>query len=1177
MKKFSGYSVAKLKSIVAGAGAAALFLASSSAQAQTGTTDTWTLAATGSWSTPGNWSAGVPTATSDADFGTSAAAETITLANGEVAQGVYFSDSNSVTLASGSLTIGSDGINIAAGSAEVYQGTTTLVIGASETWTNASSALFDSNSYGFGASTLSTAATLNIASGSWDLRGGLSDGTGGGALTLTVSGGAYISYQNTSASPYSGGTNIQNGTIRTDGVTDIGTGTITLGSATGTSYLQVTNGGTIANALTTTGSNSNILANSSSNTTDTYTGTWTLNNTTNQLEIGTTASSGSSSLIVSGLITGAGGLDLVNLSGGNQVLAVVLNHANTYSGGTTVNTLTLDINNQGTSSTNSAIGTGTLTIAGGTLDNTSGSAINLTSTTNNALVINGTLTFTGTYDLNLGTNGISLGTTSGTSRQISVNDAPTATAGTLTLNGVIANGTTATGISKAGVGTLILGGANTYTGATSITGGILNIQNSSALGTALGTTATGTTISSGATLQLQGGITVGNESLSLTGVGASTATGALENVSGNNTYGGLLTLTGATTISSDAGTLALTNTGTITGANGLTLGGAGNGSVASVIGTGAGTLTKAGTGTWTLTGLNTYTGATTIENGALIGGSSTAFGPGAATITLGDANTAATGSAALLIGTAGVTIANPITIATNAPGATYIIGGSNTTGTATYTGAIKMNNAVTLQAATGGTVDFKSTWTPNGNNFTIGTAGNTGTVEVDSAVTDSYGSSVAINYGTLLLENTFTATSFAVGTNGTLSSNSNGNVTSNATLTGNGVINLNSASSISGTLGVTGGNWNGQGSVDGVVTSSSGDFNIGSGADLTAESGLNVTGGTISSTDATGTITGNVSYGSASASTYQGILAGIGDSYSQSSGTMTVTNNNTYSGGTSLTGGTFYANNQGGVSVTPLSTNTNTITPTNTTGSATGSGSVTVGSGAVLAGTGTIAPGVGSTGVTVQSGGTLASGGVQSNASPYQATAGLTLNNTAGLSNILSVNGGSTLTFALGAGSSAPLSYANPITDSSFLNVVGNTAGEINFDTTSTTAITIDLVDLTTTAPNTISLGLRNQSPYLLIQAGADSDYDLLTSGGYDQNGYVLGTSTGTGVSDTFNLEVTALGSPTPINTTNNYQNLQLYLYNGDLEVVPEPGTWALMIGGLALLILVQRRKSKQS
>jgi hypothetical protein len=40
---------------------------------------------------------------------------------------------------------------------------------------------------------------------------------------------------------------------------------------------------------------------------------------------------------------------------------------------------------------------------------------------------------------------------------------------------------------------------------------------------------------------------------------------------------------------------------------------------------------------------------------------------------------------------------------------------------------------------------------------------------------------------------------------------------------------------------------------------------------------------------------------------------------------------------------------------------------------------------------------------------------------------------------------------------------------------------------------------------------------------------------------------------------------------------VRLYLYNGDLEVVPEPGTWALMLGGFALLVFIQRRRSKNS
>ncbi len=42
-----------------------------------------------------------------------------------------------------------------------------------------------------------------------------------------------------------------------------------------------------------------------------------------------------------------------------------------------------------------------------------------------------------------------------------------------------------------------------------------------------------------------------------------------------------------------------------------------------------------------------------------------------------------------------------------------------------------------------------------------------------------------------------------------------------------------------------------------------------------------------------------------------------------------------------------------------------------------------------------------------------------------------------------------------------------------------------------------------------------------------------------------------------------------------------IYLTTGgniDVEVVPEPGTWALMLGGLALLVVLQRvRRTKHS
>ena len=81
-----------------------------------------------------------------------------------------------------------------------------------------------------------------------------------------------------------------------------------------------------------------------------------------------------------------------------------------------------------------------------------------------------------------------------------------------------------------------MSGNNDYTGATTVSVGVLNIQHANALGT----TANGTSVTSGAALQIQGGITTAAEALAIDGTGIG-ATGALRNISGNNTYAGAIT------------------------------------------------------------------------------------------------------------------------------------------------------------------------------------------------------------------------------------------------------------------------------------------------------------------------------------------------------------------------------------------------------------------------------------------------------------------------------------------------------------------------------------------------------------------------------------------------------------------------------------------------------------
>jgi fibronectin-binding autotransporter adhesin len=177
----------------------------------------------------------------------------------------------------------------------------------------------------------------------------------------------------------------------------------------------------------------------------------------------------------------------------------------------------------------------------------------------------------------------------------------------VTLSGIL---TGSGGLTKDGAGTLTLTGANTYTGPTTVMAGALNIQDGNAPGMS------SVSVASGAALQLQGGITtVASNALTLRGTGISND-GALRNISGNNNYAGLVTLGAATQINSDSDTLTLSNTITGFGYN-LTVGGAGNTRINSVIGTGSGGLTKDGAGTLTLTGANTYTGPTTVNGGTL--------------------------------------------------------------------------------------------------------------------------------------------------------------------------------------------------------------------------------------------------------------------------------------------------------------------------------------------------------------------------------------------------------------------------------------------------------------------------------------------------------------------------------------------------------------------------------
>ncbi|MBU6223040.1 MAG: autotransporter-associated beta strand repeat-containing protein, partial [Planctomycetes bacterium] len=151
------------------------------------------------------------------------------------------------------------------------------------------------------------------------------------------------------------------------------------------------------------------------------------------------------------------------------------------------------------------------------------------------------------------------------------------------------------GITKTEAGRWILSGNNTYTGSNTVSAGLLIAAHANALGS----TYAGTTVSSGASLGLEGNITTAAEALSITGTGDAGG-GALRNVSGANTYAGPVTLTGDARIGADAGSLAVS--GAITGTN----------QVLTIVGSGTVTLSNAG---------NTFgSGLTGITAGLVVDG-----------------------------------------------------------------------------------------------------------------------------------------------------------------------------------------------------------------------------------------------------------------------------------------------------------------------------------------------------------------------------------------------------------------------------------------------------------------------------------------------------------------------------------------------------------------------------
>ncbi|NBO75139.1 MAG: hypothetical protein EBV29_10950, partial [Gammaproteobacteria bacterium] len=349
-----------------------------------------------------------------------------------------------------------------------------------------------------------------------------------------------------------------------------------------------------------------------------------------------TSTLGQSTTIASGaMLSISGGITLpenIRIAGsGFTAGGVVVNESGVNTIGGTV-TLTDDVevqSNSGTLNFGAAFtqeynltfdGSGAIVVSGG-LEIGAG---NVTKQGAGMLTLSGASTYTGTTtiaDLGgtikiSGTGSLGSGTPKTYANTISIGDSGTFLYASDTdqkLTGVISG---AGELKKnTGSSTLTLTGANTFTGLTTVSTGIVDVQHNTALGDS-GSSTSYTTVASGAAVTVSGGLTGVTEPLYLAGTGVS-SNGALRNTSGSNTWSGAVTLTAAAEVQVDTGS-TLTMSGGVSGTFGLTVESVGSSTISGAIATSTGSVTKTGAGTLTLSAANTYTGVTQISTGTVM-------------------------------------------------------------------------------------------------------------------------------------------------------------------------------------------------------------------------------------------------------------------------------------------------------------------------------------------------------------------------------------------------------------------------------------------------------------------------------------------------------------------------------------------------------------------------------
>ena len=358
------------------------------------------------------------------------------------AAAVTMSSSRTVTVASNNLTVG--GAISGSGYSLTKAGTGTLILTGADTYTGPTTVSAGTLQIGTGGASGSINSTGTVTDNSV-LAFSRSDSVtfsipiGGSGNVATLGPGTLVL---SAADTYSGGTTV-------------GGGTLQLGNATAWARPAAAWRSPAASWTCTATAWARPLS-----------GAGTIDNLSGSSTYTLTVGNGNASGTFSGAIQNTTGAIALTKTGTGTL---VLGGSDTYSGGTTLSAGQLNLNNA------AALGSGALTISGGTIGNSSGSAITLS--TNNAQTWGGNFTFAGSNNLNLGSGAVTMSS----SRTVTV------ASGNLTVGGAISG--SGYSLTKAGTGTLTLAGSDIYTGPTTVSTGTLQIGAGGAAGSINGTSA----------------------------------------------------------------------------------------------------------------------------------------------------------------------------------------------------------------------------------------------------------------------------------------------------------------------------------------------------------------------------------------------------------------------------------------------------------------------------------------------------------------------------------------------------------------------------------------------------------------------------------------------------------------------------------------------------------------